>query len=350
MRYARSALALLLVGLVAAPAAPVRASETEWRDVLIRLVSSPGSEPYEGRLVVVSFVGGTPSVSEVEVSSARDGSLTASRESAWIVGHGSGHAFLGDVSTGKLLRADAGRRSTFSLARLAHNYDMSVVGERHAAGRSTTVVEIRPSGGDVLRERLYVDRDAGLLLRRETFDDTGQPVRLAAFTTLDLRGSPATASGEWVEEHEPVSTSLSRRGVRILRSLGWVVPEGLPGGFGIVDTGSVGGTEDSALHVLYSDGLYGLSIYQQQGRLDERALRRRGAERVRLGAGHVHRWPANEPATYVWGAGGLTFTAVSDAPPDVIATAVSALPHDGGGSVIERLRGLLDRAFGRDGT
>lgn len=59
----------------------------------------------------------------------------------------------------------------------------------------------------------------------------------------------------------------------------------------------------------------------------------------------IHRWPGAEPERMVWSGAGHTFTAVSDAPSDVVLHAVSALPHESPPSIGQRLM----RGFGRIG-
>ncbi|MDQ3932118.1 MAG: hypothetical protein M3252_04670, partial [Actinomycetota bacterium] len=79
------------------------------------------------------------------------------------------------------------------------------------------------------------------------------------------------------------------------------------------------------------------------GRLDEKALASHGAEASTLGGLRVYRWPGSEPATYGWNGEQMAFTAISDAPPDVLAAALIGLPRDELPSFIRRLRRGLTR-------
>jgi hypothetical protein len=116
------------------------------------------------------------------------------------------------------------------------------------------------------------------------------------------------------------------------------VPTELTGGFSLVDVFAVGEGGGSSLHMLYSDGLYTLSIYQQEGTLDRSKVRERGAVPTSLEGADVLRWPGTEPATYLWTGDGMTFTAVSEAPPDAVAAAIEVLPNDPPRSLLERAR------------
>jgi hypothetical protein len=76
--------------------------------------------------------------------------------------------------------------------------------------------------------------------------------------------------------------------------------------------------------VVYSDGLYDLSVFQQRGRLDRDKLP--SATRVPIGAdqGWHYAWPGGH--VVVWAASGTVYTAVSDAPLEQMVTAVRTLP------------------------
>jgi hypothetical protein len=99
-------------------------------------------------------------------------------------------------------------------------------------------------------------------------------------------------------------------------------PETLADGYqrmGVYKSGSV-------LHVLYSDGVYDLSLFQQQGRLRRSDLPGQGERvSVRGETGWRYPWPGGQ--LVVWSAGGRVFTAVSDAPADQVLTAVRSLPR-----------------------
>ena len=98
---------------------------------------------------------------------------------------------------------------------------------------------------------------------------------------------------------------------------------------------------DSVLHVLYSDGVYDLSLFQQQGRLRGSDLPGKGErESVRGATGWRYPWPGGQ--LVVWSTGGRVFTAVSDAPVDQVLTAVRSLPKVPGGEL--SLLGKIRRA------
>lgn len=189
------------------------------------------------------------------------------------------------------------------------------------AGRPTTVMEIHAGGA--LLERIYLDTETNLLLERDQFDREGAVVRRLAFESLTI-GKPAEplSAPRSPAQHAPEEVRPDR-----LRTPA-AAPEGLADGYqrmGIYKSGSV-------LQVLYSDGLYDLSVFQQQGRLRRSDLPGKGEQvSVRGATGWRYPWPGGQ--LVVWSAGGRVFTAVSDAPADQVITAVRSLPRISGGEL-----------------
>ena len=182
------------------------------------------------------------------------------------------------------------------------------------AGRTTWVVELHHKGR--LLERLYLDKETGLLLQREQFDVSRTVVRSLAFESLTvgdpgapLADPPATAN------HAPKAVAAERLG----RSA--VAPGTLGDGYermGVYRDGSV-------VHVLYSDGVYDLSVFQQPGRLRRSDVPPSG-ERVVVGSATGWRYPWPGGQLVVWSSGGKVFTAVSDAPADQVLAAARSMP------------------------
>lgn len=356
MRSAAVCSALLITGvlLLGGSAQPVTAGDDEvadesWERLVRRTADGATQHPYTGRVVVVSFEPGGPNLGEIVLARTDDGTVMAGQSRSWMIGQRADETVLADVETGKLFRLSSTQRGVFSLAHLRRNYDATVEGRvRSSLGMEAVVVSLTGRGTGAVRERLHIEPDSGLVLRRETFDDGGEPFRLVAYTALEFGSAevPDVGAG-WVEQEvEPVRTDISPRGVEIFRDMGWLVPRELDGGFRLLDAGAVGHGEGegSSLHLLYTDGLYALSVYEQQGRLDERAVRGAGAQPVRLGAIGAYRWPGAEPAVMIWTAEGMTFTAVSDAPPDVLAAALAIFPHEAPARFTDRVRRGLSRA------
>lgn len=334
---------LVVAGLVVLTTATPAAADDDWREMLERAVREGQQRAFEGRLVVVSLDPGAPGIGEVTVTQDARGTIMTSRSAAWLLGRRGQRTFFGDEDSGTLLRLGAVDRTGFSVERLDEKYDVRTGERATTAVGDAEVLEV--SAGGVVRERLFVDPGSGLIVRRETYLGDGRPVRLVAFTSLDLTpGDPPEMERQdtW-RESDAAKTEMTSQGLDILRDVGWAAPRRLPGGFEIVDASALGDDDVSSLQVLYTDGLYAISVYEQPGRLDGPAARAQGARPATLGGMHVYRWPGAEPATVAWSGADRTFTAISDAPPDVLSTALRGLPADPPPGITTRLRRGLTR-------
>jgi len=182
------------------------------------------------------------------------------------------------------------------------------------AGRTTRIVEVHRGGS--LLERIYLDTQTNLLLERDQYDSGGGVVRRLAFESLKIDGSTAAPIEPAAPAHHAPRAVAPER----LGSSG-EAPETLADGYermGIYRNGNV-------VQVMYSDGLYDLSLFQQQGRLRRSDLPPSG-ERVKVRGANGWRFPWPGGQLLMWSAGGKVFTAVSDAPADQVLTAVQSLP------------------------
>ncbi|MGI8778018.1 MAG: hypothetical protein ACR2LJ_11715 [Acidimicrobiales bacterium] len=188
------------------------------------------------------------------------------------------------------------------------------------ASRPTTMVEVRQAG--TVRERLFLDADNGLLLRREQLDLSGHPTRVVAFSSIDLNPQIAAPAAP---------TRLADHSAHHLSSVS--APVALPGGFRRMDAYR----EPGAVQVLYSDGLYDLSVFEQRGGLAARDLPASGKP-VGVGSakGWIYAWPGGQ--VLVWHRGHTVYSLVSEAPVDQLMAVARALPAAGGSSLVERMR------------
>lgn len=191
------------------------------------------------------------------------------------------------------------------------------------AGRPTMTVEIRQAG--VIRERLYLDTATKLPLRREQYDGDGVVTRSLAFESLTVGAGDVPTHPVSSRNHAPEPVSAGRVSSAL-------APDELADSYrrvGVYRSGDV-------VQVLYSDGVYDLSVFRQSGRLRQVDLP--SGPRVEVGdaAGRRYAWAGGH--LVVWSSGGSVFTAVSDAPVDQVLRAVRSLPP-----VPERAASLLDK-------
>ena len=198
------------------------------------------------------------------------------------------------------------------------------------AGRPTTVVDIRQ--GPLLREQVFLDQETDLLLERRQFDDRGTPTRAVGFTSLVI--DPATAAPR---PRPAAPTRPPRRWRPPACSSPAMAPARLADGYTRVGVFR----RDGVVQVLYSDGIYELSVFERRGRLDRHELGSTGGPvSVGKAAGWRYAWPGGQ--VVLWQAGPTVFTVVSDAPLDQVLTAARDLPVPATRkpSVMERLRSV----------
>ncbi|MCA1683873.1 MAG: hypothetical protein LC708_01905, partial [Actinobacteria bacterium] len=206
-------------------------------------------------------------------------------------------------------------------------YDTAEVGDAVVASRPATVVEVRRH--EALLQRLALDTATGVLLRREQMGPGGETVRSVAFTAFQVTGAASPLRSP-VGRTDRVAESVPADAV----STPFSAPERLSDGYSRVGVFR----EDGVVHVLYSDGLYDLSVFEQRGRLVRRDLPPDGRQ-VTVGnrPGWVYTWQGGH--VLLWHAGRTVFTLVSDAPLEHLLGAAGSLPvRTSGASLADRLR------------
>lgn len=206
-------------------------------------------------------------------------------------------------------------------------YDVRAAGTDHVAGYATDVVEVLKGG--TVRERLDLESTTKLLLRRRQYDTSGAVERSFTFDTIQIGDQSMT----------PPTTppAPKQAGPRALRLSDVPSSEREPVRLaaGYQRLGAY--RQGNALQMVYSDGLYELSLFQEEGRLDTGDL---PAQRrtIRL-AGHAawaFSWPGGQGV--VWTAGRTVYTLLGDVPPDELNTVAASVPVHRSTSVAHRLR------------
>ena len=303
-------------------------------DLIARAVDATRELHYEGDVTVASFGEDGPRLAALEVTRG-PGGLNVSQEGSQL-GRAEGEGFL--QSSSRLLRVGGVERIPTQLDRLRTKYEVGVDGPIVLDTGPATSLALLDRQLGVVREILYCDDETGLIVRRETFDEEGTPVRVVAFTDLDpgeLEVALPSSDGRDVEERHGEPGDAER-----LREAGFVIPESLPRTYELIAAVEVPDASVPTAHLVYGDGLYTLSVFQQQGRLDRRVVE--GATELGSGdAGARWRWPGSEPRRVVWTGDGITFTALSDAPTDELASTLATLPAEPAPGTLDRLwRGL----------
>ncbi|HET7490152.1 MAG TPA: hypothetical protein VFJ85_19670 [Acidimicrobiales bacterium] len=208
---------------------------------------------------------------------------------------------------------------------LERKYDVSQSSGPTVAGRETELYSLRTAG--VVREELAVDRSSGLVLQRQVFGAKGTPVRTVTVLQLDTApmAEPAPAARHQVSVPRTISVSSVPAAYR--------GPAVLPGGYSRVAAYRHG----QLVHLLYSDGLHGMSLFSQPGHLASASLPQ-GGEAVQVGVvvGVHYTWPGGD--VVAWQSGPLVHTLVGDGTVTDLLAAAGAVPTAGGTSLLGRLR------------
>jgi hypothetical protein len=323
----------LTVALLAAAVSPAAADVDE---VLGRAVAASRDVAHEGRVTVVSFGERGPQVAELHVRRSDDEvRIERDRDGQLVTAAARGELRAAD----RLLRVAGLAGTADQLERLRAKYTAELGGGVTLDTGPAVPVELVERERAVRREVLYLDDATGIVVRRETFDREGQPVRVVAYTELVPLPGQAAVSGT-----EPPGTPPPSALVADLVADGFVVPDELAAGYRLLGATVLPDAAVPTVHLLYGDGIYTLSVFEQRGRMAS-AARTGAAELTTDTGGTVWRWPGSEPRRLVWSGDGLTFTVLTDAPTDEALLAVGGLPSDRAGSILDR----LSRGFHRLG-
>ena len=206
-------------------------------------------------------------------------------------------------------------------------YDVRAAGSDRVAGYTTDVVEVLKGG--TVRERLDLEANTKLLLRRRQYDSRGALERAFTFDQAQIGDASMTPPTMPPAPKKAGPKPLNARNVPASERQ----PARLAAGFQRLGVYAQAG----AVQMVYSDGLYDLSLFQDAGGLDTSDL---PAQRrtVRL-SGHqawAFSWPGGEGV--VWTAGPTVYTLVGDVPADELTTVAASVPVHRSTSVAHRLR------------
>ncbi len=165
-----------------------------------------------------------------------------------------------------------------------------------------------------VRARFYVDPDTHLMLRRDVLDQDGHMVRSVRFVRLNT--GVAAAVPQVPTDGPAVSAT-----------------DGVPDGFTAPET--LGGFRllgrylhpDGTLQLFYGDGLFSLSVFEQDGQLDWSAMPD-GGRRSEVEGEQARTYSTAAGTVVVWGEQGLAFTGVSDAPVDTLRSVLPDVAGD----------------------
>ena len=310
----RSPLPFALLVVIAAVPAATGAWATSSGDptadraarVIEEMRTAPAHYDFSGVAAVVWRDGGVQRRAVVEVQDAH-GSLTIEAGDAAVYDRGD-HTYVHDETGWASVLAEP---EVGSFPAPGRAWQLAIGRGRSIAGRPTTAVIATRAGGEVA-ERLFVDNQTGLLLRREVIGRDGRSER-----TLEFR---SIAIGDTKSVVNP----------RALRTLRAQPIGGVPDGYRAPANAGAGyllltrSRHSDGVSLFYSDGLFTVSVFEQRGELDWDALPDGGTTETVAG-NRSRRYAEPSGDVLVWERDGVVFTCVSDAPHDVFDTMVAGL-------------------------
>ncbi len=302
-------------GSVIAIAAPTQSEPTgddpQAVHQLGRALAAPAEFGYVGALVIRSYARGREEVFRIDVQHVpgqgtrfdvlrSDGRVRA-------------ESFLAEPKASTEGSGD-------SLEALNASYDLALDGHQLVDGRETTVVSATEHGQ--LGARFWIDERTGVLLRRELYAD-GRLVRWSGFTSFALNRDGFMPHLP-PEVPAPRTTPVSKDVAPALNDKGWACPEWLNDRFRLAFLNQVDADGGGVMRAEYTDGLSRIAIFEERGSLNTAYLHH--FQTVSVGGNLVY-VKAGLPMVAVWESDGTVFTAVTDAPQQVVSHLISRLPH-----------------------
>jgi sigma-E factor negative regulatory protein RseB len=333
---------LLLPGSIpatASPAAPV--PDPHALSLLERAATAPDDVNYRGTQFVSAWTrqGSTGLVVDVVhraghgTSVRTAGTATAPAGRSYVPADATEPSLLGGVST---------------LTLLGKRFDLDTAPSASVAGRPADVVVVARPGSATPAARFWLDRDSGLVLRREVYDEYGRVTRASAFIELTVGGVESVAAegagpadAAQLASPQAWPEAITATALTTMRRHGWTCPDALPPSLQLVDARRGGGHYGGIVHLSYSDGLASVSVFQQRGWLQADHL---DGYRLTTVAGRPIYVRDGVPQRMTWAADGTVYTVVADASAHTVEAVVAALPHaPTNGGLTNRLERGLDR-------
>jgi negative regulator of sigma E activity len=199
------------------------------------------------------------------------------------------------------------------------NWDLRTGPGPTVAGRATTAVVASDPSNGTPRARFFIDTGTGILLRRDVLDPRGHLVRDVSFEAfLPLGDTHAPGPPQTAKPEEPAT----------LRSVpsGYDAPSSIGRGYRLLGRYR---QPDGTIQLYYGDGIFTLSLFEQQGTIDWGSLPSGTSLTMNGDQTRVYETAASSVA--VWSHHGLIVTAVSDAAPDELLGAARRVTRGGGG-------------------
>lgn len=336
------------------------AESPEAEQVLRRAFAANESQTYTGTMILFTWAAGTGEATVIKVRHRAPGQsrleyLSADREPYLVsVDDGIHHWQYYPLEQVAALEPSEGETllgTEQSLDLLRRNYQLREGGTGEVAGRPADIVELLPHGLPHLSQRLWVERETGVILRTEQYRLDGSLAALSVFTSF----TPVKSlSGDLFHFRVPKGVRVTSRpdlpaplkDLSTRSGMAIRMPAELPPGY-VYEGGAVRRTErENVVHLRFTDGLGVISLFEQRAQPFAR-YRLTGAKEVTLKRGKG--WLHDECGSYVlnWTADGLNFTLVGEVPAEVLIRMAEAIPPGPSPGPLAYVRAAFAKLFGR---
>jgi sigma-E factor negative regulatory protein RseB len=268
MKRVRYLLLLVSFGLTPAWADPLQGDESEW---LRTMAFAAHQTDYSGVFVYQS--GGRVEMSRITHVTDENGeherleSLGGSRrelirnnDQVWLYGDGRKTR----VERRQIKRAFPALLPE-QLSILKENYLIRREEEGEVAGHHVHTVTFQPKDNLRYTRKMWAHFDTGLLLKAAVMDDRGYIIEQYAFMQLDIGGN---IDRKWISQVKsaptelPQASHLTKADLVQAESSGWQVDDLPPGFRKIVEMRrSFHENHEPVIHMVFSDGLAGISVF-----------------------------------------------------------------------------------------
>ena len=300
----------IVVGATGASSAP-EASE------YLEKMAKAEHATYRARRLVV-YLADPQSAAVLEIHSSADGTFVRAEAGTdvtrvWRVpGHGltSGDAgsFEDAAPPAVPLRTDE----------VMDKYDVTLGEPTMMLGRSVVPLDLVRRADVALVERLWVDRETGIVYQRELFGPEGDMVGISTMLDMDWGEAGHT------ETYDGPETS------KVVASASADAPERLAYGYRLVKGYRLEAEGRPADHWVYSDGFHTLSVFRTDGDMSTPPR----FHRLDIEGREV--WAGPGPGTWIWEGDSSTWVLVAEEPQLDVASLVAPFPS-GGPSLLSRV-------------
>lgn len=351
---------LIIVGCLMALGSAALAATSPGDAALLRSLATAPRQTYAGTMVLFSWTTGSGDATVTTVHHRGSGQsrleyLGAEREPYLVVIDDGDHRL--QYRPGERVASLAASATTTppaptkSLELLHKNYGVRYGGEGTVAGRRADIVELIPRQCAHLSQRLWIDRQTGVVLRTEKYRLDGTLASLSVYTEFEvvedlpvrLFSLKLPANVRLISEDDLARQRTETDSEHLVR-----LPSALPPGYVYLGVQIIrpDDEDEDVVHLRFTDGLGVISLFERPARPFTRYVVK-GARQVNLK--HGPGWLVQECAGYVlnWTAGDTNFTLIGEVPAETLIAIANSVPPGEPVGTIAVIRSAVIRLFGR---